>query len=165
MPLLFISCFYFSLHVFAWFLIYGYFYFCFQICHSVCPFIHIHQIWRKSLPDNTLECLSRNTIHSFFSPYFFYWNAFNNICVLIFGFVLGRIILKHSHICGFIGIEVDCIRTDYYKDKQSPSRETTCLVQHYIAWMYVLYQFNTFQLMVCHRVLLQPRNSLESYFA
>lgn len=76
--------------------------------------IYIRFEERLSPPDNPLECLSRNTIHSFFPPYFFYLNAFNNIYVLIFGFVFGRII-SNSHICGFIGIEIDCIRTDYYK--------------------------------------------------
>lgn len=42
-------------------------YFHFQMCHWVCPFINTHHTWRKlspSLPGNTLECLSRNTIHS-----------------------------------------------------------------------------------------------------
>lgn len=38
-----------------------------QMCHWVCPFINTQHTWRKlspSLPDNTMECLSRNTIHS-----------------------------------------------------------------------------------------------------
>lgn len=41
------------------------------------PFINTNHTWRKlnpSLPDNTLECLSRNTIH-----WLFYFIAYSNI--------------------------------------------------------------------------------------
>lgn len=132
-------------------------------------------------------------IHYLFS-YIYYLNAISHICLVISCFFFFFFFKEHSQIIHtsvysffklgltvvvdqhiFIQLLLNPLNIFLYHlslCKFSPTKvlkkntfgELTCSIQHYIAWMYVLYQINSFQLTFCHRFPLQTEKELEALF-